>query len=126
MKRLSQFERLVLAMAMAVLFMMGGVLVYSHRPVDAWRVETQRNDAPGVSVSEEGPPKSLLEGETIDLNTAGQADLERLPGIGATRARDIIRERQENGPFRSVDELERVKGIGPATVEALRPYITVG
>lgn len=125
MKKLSQFERLVLAAAVVTLLVMSGVVVYFRRPVDTWRVETQRNDAPGVSVSEEAP-ESLLEGETIDLNTAGQADLERLPGIGATRARDIIRERQENGPFRSVDELERVKGIGPATVEALRPYITVG
>ncbi len=62
----------------------------------------------------------------VDLNLATAADLERLPGIGEKKAADILADRQANGPFRGVDDLDRVKGFGPATVENLRPYITVG
>jgi competence protein ComEA len=57
----------------------------------------------------------------IDLNNASAAELQRLPGIGPKRAQQIIAER----PFRTVDELRRVHGIGAKTLEKLRPYITV-
>lgn len=122
----SKFEWAVLALTVVVLLVMVGRFLAGGLPSgEPWRVEVQRNDAPGLSVSEEGPPPGLLEGETIDLNTASQADLERLPGIGPSRARDIITERQENGPFRTVDELTRVKGIGKSILEELRPYARV-
>ena len=127
MKKCSTFEWAVLALTVVVLLVMVGRFLAGGLPSgEPWRVETQRNDQPGLSVSdEEGPPPSLLEGETIDLNTASQADLERLPGIGPSRAQDIIKERQENGPFRTVDELTRVKGIGKSILEELRPYARV-
>jgi len=58
----------------------------------------------------------------IELNTAGQAELELLPGIGPKRATAIIASREADGPFRSVDDLIRIRGIGPATVAGLRRY----
>ena len=59
-------------------------------------------------------------GGQINVNTATQAELETLPGIGASRAQAII----ANRPFASVDDLDRVPGIGQATLERLRPLVT--
>jgi competence protein ComEA len=61
----------------------------------------------------------------LDLNTATQAELEALPDIGEATAQDILAYREENGPFTSVDQLDEVPGIGPATLEKLRPLVTV-
>lgn len=58
----------------------------------------------------------------IDINSATQAQLELLPRIGPALAQRIIEERTRNGPFRSLRDLERVRGIGEKTVEALSPY----
>ncbi|RIH85227.1 ComE operon protein 1 [Meiothermus luteus] len=55
----------------------------------------------------------------VSLNTASQAEIESLPGVGPTLARRII----ENRPYRSVEELERVKGIGPKLLERLKPLV---
>jgi competence ComEA-like helix-hairpin-helix protein len=62
----------------------------------------------------------------IDLNTATQAELETLPGIGPTRARAILELREKLGRFRRVEQLLRVRGIGRATFRKLRPRVTVG
>ncbi|MBO5340330.1 MAG: helix-hairpin-helix domain-containing protein [Oscillospiraceae bacterium] len=61
----------------------------------------------------------------MDLNTASCSDLERLPGIGTVRAQDIIDWRQEHGPFSSVDDLKKVKGIGAGVLEQILPYVKV-
>lgn len=60
----------------------------------------------------------------VDVNTASAAELEALPGIGAAKAAAIVEERQVR-PFASIEDLERVRGIGPALVAELRPHITV-
>ena len=61
----------------------------------------------------------------IDVNTADAAALETLNGIGEALAAAIIQFRTENGPFTSVDQLDQVSGIGPVTLEKIRPYVTV-
>lgn len=63
-------------------------------------------------------------GERIDLDRAAAEELTRLPRIGPALAARIVADRAAHGPFRSLDALERVSGIGPATVEALKPYAT--
>lgn len=63
--------------------------------------------------------------ETLDLNQAQTAELERLPGLGPVRARAIVEHRERNGPFRSIEEITTVTGIGPALLERLRPRLRV-
>jgi len=115
-------------LAAAVLLLMGIRFATGQTKLsDSWRVEVERNDSPDASVSVSRPdePNGLLEGEVIHLNTASQQDLERLPGIGSTKAQAIVDYRQEHGPFRSVDDLLQVSGIGPGTLEEIRAYVTV-
>lgn len=68
---------------------------------------------------------SMPVGWRVDPSTASRAELSMLPGVGPSLARAIIAERTARGPFRSVDDLARVKGIGPARLEALRPWLRV-
>jgi competence protein ComEA len=58
----------------------------------------------------------------VDLNTATQAELEALPGIGATKAQAIL----ANRPYATVAELDRVPGIGSATIQQLQEWVVVG
>ena len=69
--------------------------------------------------------RPFSEGETIDPNVAAAEELDRLPGVGPSKALRIVREREENGAFASVEDLARVSGIGPGSVERLRPYLRV-
>jgi len=128
MKRHFSFEQAVLAMAAVVLLFMGVRFVTEQRgQTGPWLVEVERHDSPDTSdsVDSSNRPDSLLENEVIHLNTASRYDLERLPGIGETRAKAILNYRQEHGPFQSVDDLLQVSGIGPGALEELRAYVTV-
>lgn len=69
---------------------------------------------------------SLSAIKRIDLNAAGLAELDLLPGIGPALASRIIADRDENGPYDSIDDLQRVKGIGPKTVEKIRKLVILG
>ena len=71
----------------------------------------------------EAPPS---EGSGIDLNSANEAQLVTLPGIGKSKAQAIIAYRSSRGPFTSVDQLSGVKGIGGKTLERLRPLVRIG
>ncbi len=62
----------------------------------------------------------------LDLNRATEAELEQLPGIGPSRAQDIVAYRESHGPFASVEDIQQVPGIGPTTYERIAPYLIVG
>ena len=64
-----------------------------------------------------GPEEGSL---VVNINTASQEELETIPGIGPARAAQIIAGR----PYAVVDDLERLNGIGPSQVDAMRPFIT--
>lgn len=70
-------------------------------------------------------PEPLAQGEKIDINTAERAELERLPDIGPVMAQRIVEYRTANGPFKDVDSLRDVRGIGVQRITELRPYVTV-
>jgi competence protein ComEA len=85
---------------------------------------------------EESPPVSLPSGPSLpspssqrdgkmNINTATAEELSSLPGIGPTKAQCIIDYRTTNGPFRSIEDIKKVTGIGDATFEKLKDKITV-
>jgi comEA protein len=87
----------------------------------------QKSTEPGfvaVSISQE---KKIETGSffNVQLNTADQIELERIPGIGPVMARRILSYRQSKGRFHSVDELLNVKGIGPKKLQKIRPYVQI-
>ena len=61
----------------------------------------------------------------LDVNSATWVEWTQLDGIGDSLARRIVADREANGPFSSIDELRRVKGIGPKTLEKIRPWLTI-
>jgi competence ComEA-like helix-hairpin-helix protein len=61
----------------------------------------------------------------LDVNLASAAEFERLPGVGPALAARIVDLRQREGPFASVDDLRRVRGVGHATLERLRPRLAI-
>ncbi len=77
-----------------------------------------------------GRPLSGLElvllGRAVDLDTATVEDLAAVPGIGPGLAAEVVREREEHGPFRGPDGLRRVRGIGPVRMERARPWVRQG
>lgn len=91
-------------------------------------------DGTQVIVPKQGAagPAAVVPGATgtssagiININTASVTEFETLSGIGEVLAGAIVDYRTENGPFASVDDLESVSGIGPATLEEIRDLVTV-
>lgn len=83
--------------------------------------------APPAGTSGSGSPvPGATPGSTlVNVNSATPEELETLPGIGEVLAQAVVTYREEHGPFTSVDELEEVSGIGPATLEEIRDLVTV-
>ena len=99
-------SRAILGIALMVLLAMGTVV-----PLQA--VSTAKA---GTQASSDNP---------VDLNKANVESLATVPGIGKVTAERIVQWREANGPFRRVEDLMKVKGIGDKTFDKLRPYIKV-
>ncbi|MGG4168762.1 helix-hairpin-helix domain-containing protein [Rossellomorea vietnamensis] len=63
--------------------------------------------------------------DKLNINTASEAEFETLPGIGPSKAATIIQYREENGPFKSIEEITKISGIGDKTFEKLQEHIFV-
>ena len=73
------------------------------------------------------PPLSAAEeNDPIDLNRATARELVQLPGVGEVIAKRIVDFREEHGPFKRVEDLMKIKGIGEKSLERIRPYIRIG
>ena len=95
----------------------------SARTKRARRPRTARDTANAISST----PRSIHDvrpSTLLDLDTAPAESLERLPRIGPSLAKRIIADRDSLGPFGSLEGFQRVKGVGPAMVRALAPYVT--
>ncbi len=91
-----------------------------------WVYVENEEEAPAPARAESSrPDKGANLTRPVDVNRAGEEELQRLPGIGPTLARRIVEARRV-APFRSVDDLRRVRGIGVKTLEKLRPCVLVG
>ena len=64
-----------------------------------------------------------LEKLSVNINTAGEAEIVKLPRIGPAIAKRIIEFRNKNGLFKSIDDLQKVKGIGKKTIINIKPYL---
>jgi competence protein ComEA len=84
-------------------------------------VEATQTSSESVVVSENSDSGS----QRININTADASELQNLSGIGEKRASDIIQYREANGPFETIDDLDKVSGIGEKTMENLREAIVV-
>ncbi len=92
-------------------------------PATLARLEPYIRIPPGSANT--APTGRIAEAERIDVNRAGPVDLETLPGIGPALAERIILDREAAGPYAHADELLRVRGIGPATLDRIRGRIRV-
>jgi competence protein ComEA len=81
-------------------------------------VETRTRDAARRA-------QPLAAGERVDPNTAGEAELDRLPKVGPGQARRIVAWRAAHGPFRTLADLDSVPGMGPAALAAVAPFVTL-
>ena len=76
--------------------------------------------APGAAANKKPPAAP------VNLNTATSEELQEVPGIGPVTAEKILQMRKAYGPFKSVDDLLAIKGIGHKRLEKMRKYLTVG
>ena len=79
-----------------------------------------------VSERPKSRPEKIKVSKLVNVNTATQAELEMLPDVGPSLAKAILSYRDAHGPFTKVDELDRVKGIGPKLLAKISPMVTVG
>lgn len=88
------------------------------------RVYVPQMTASGSSTGEVVLPSKIDPEQMININTANASELELLPGIGPSLAKEIMDHRSANGLFNTADDLLAVSGIGPAKVELIRDLIT--
>ena len=88
-------------------------------------IPSRSNPSTQTDKPKETQPKKEEVTFPVNINTATARELEALPGIGEVIAQRIIDYRNAHGPFRSVDELINVKGIGEKKLADLKPYATV-
>lgn len=93
--------------------------------VDGTKVEVPRRTQSTAGTSIVAPAPASAAPAVISLNSADQAALETIPGIGPVTAAAILAHRDEIGGFTSLEQLLDVSGIGPATYESMRDFVSL-
>jgi len=91
----------------------------------AFLIDGQRLYVPWRETTETAKGAASSAPLLLDINRASAKDLEQLPGIGAVKAEAIVAYRNQNGPFRSVDDLLLVDGISKGVMADIRPFVMV-
>ena len=115
---------------------LAGRLIADREDRGPYRVPEDLERVPGLGAVTVGRIKPYLTGwridgnrpssgmkSRLDVNRATAEELERLPGIGPERAGAIVEDREEGGDYMQLEDLLRVRGIGPATLERLRTLV---
>ena len=138
-RTLTPFQKMLIAAVVFVL-MGGGAarLYYAHAELTRVKTEIKldRNAVkPADAACAAGVPETgagarsfdsarkLAPGQKIDVNTAGAADFQRIPGIGPSYAARIVELRKQRGPFKKIEELMLVKGIGEGRFKRIKSYV---
>ena len=98
-------------------------------PWEDFSVRTKPVEKARLLQGEDDPEQSraqLLPGDSVDINSADEELLELLPGVGPDIAGEIIRYRQENGDFESIEDIMNVEGIGQGRYEGMAEWINTG
>ena len=123
-----QEQTALLFLAAALLLGTGVAVVdrYDPEAMEEFHVIEDAVEVPaGASAAHHDPPPPLEPAAAVAVNTATAAQLQTLPSIGPKTAARIISFREQNGPFARLEDLLEVKGIGPATLEKIRPAVTL-
>jgi competence protein ComEA len=88
---------------------------------DAWAQATKAAAAKSATARQRATPAA-----PVNLNAASLAQLQTLPGVGASTAQRILDYRQKNGAFKKIEELMNVKGLGEKSFLKLKPLVSVG
>ena len=104
------FRHCLHALALVSLLASGSLAASAQSPTSSPRTVAKASPSVGV----------------VNINTASASELDALPGIGAKVAARIVEYRQKNGPFKKIEELMNVRGVGEKNFLKLKPQITVG
>ena len=99
---------------------------YSHQSPQNMAVDLGKEDSVQyVRLEKRAKPTTINKQFTLDINSATAEEFTRLPRIGPSIAKRIIAYRSEYGPFRSVNDLMKVKGIGTKTLDKIKPFLLI-
>lgn len=120
---LTRREQIVVALLVASLVIGGGISLWDHfSPEATENFQVVRVAEPPEPTSEKAVPTEPA--RKVNLNTATARELERLPRIGPKTAQKIIQWREKNGPFRALNDLAKVSGIGKKTISEFEDKVT--
>jgi comEA protein len=120
---LTRREQIVVALLVASLVIGGGISLWDHfSPEATENFQVVRVAEPPDAISETAEPEKPA--EKVHLNTASAQELERLPRIGPKTAQKIVQWRTDHGPFRTLDDLAKVPGIGKKTLDGIGDMAT--